>query len=83
MPEINALLAELPDKIKYQLCFWHGIRVVKGRLCVLGRRPAPYDANETFREFDWIDRTFVPISQLPSEPHTEVFITFIGLIEPN
>ncbi|KAJ7938749.1 hypothetical protein B0H13DRAFT_2301394 [Mycena leptocephala] len=32
---------------------------------------AHYDANEAFREFDWIDRTFVPISQLPSELHTE------------
>jgi hypothetical protein len=38
--EINALLAELPDDIKYQLCFWHCIRAVKTRLCV-GTPPSP------------------------------------------
>ncbi|KAJ6458878.1 hypothetical protein C8R47DRAFT_1244886 [Mycena vitilis] len=69
--EINAALAELPDEIKYQLCFWHSIRIVKGRLCVLGRRPACYDANEAFSEFDWIDRLFVPVAQLDPSLRTE------------
>ncbi|KAJ7220489.1 hypothetical protein GGX14DRAFT_559280 [Mycena pura] len=35
--EINALLAELPADIKYQLCFWHCICAVKKCLAVLGR----------------------------------------------
>ncbi|KAJ7744136.1 hypothetical protein B0H16DRAFT_1322351, partial [Mycena metata] len=56
--EINGALAELPDEVKYQVCFWHSIRIVKGRLSVLGRRPAFYDADEAFKEFDWIDRLF-------------------------
>ncbi|KAJ7619329.1 hypothetical protein FB45DRAFT_839733, partial [Roridomyces roridus] len=56
--EINAMLAEIPAGVKYQVCFWHAIRIVKGRLCVLARRPAPYDGNAAFRCFDWIDRTF-------------------------
>ncbi|KAJ7206101.1 hypothetical protein GGX14DRAFT_367487 [Mycena pura] len=38
--EINAFLSELPDNIKYQLCFWHSIRAVKKCLAVLGRHPA-------------------------------------------
>jgi hypothetical protein len=38
--EINALLAELPDDIKYQLCFWHCIRAVNTSLSVLGCHPA-------------------------------------------
>ncbi|KAJ6601866.1 hypothetical protein DFH09DRAFT_1270764 [Mycena vulgaris] len=62
--EINALLGELPDDIKYQICFWHSIRIVKGRLSVLARRPAFYDVNEAFSEFDWIALDFVPVAQL-------------------
>ncbi|KAJ6515171.1 hypothetical protein C8R47DRAFT_922283, partial [Mycena vitilis] len=61
--EINSLLAELPDDIKYQLCFWHCLRAVKTRLSVLGRHPAYYNSEEAFNEFDWIDRDFVPINQ--------------------
>ncbi|KAK6966913.1 SWIM-type domain-containing protein [Favolaschia claudopus] len=70
MTEINALLAELPDDIKHQVCFWHSIRIVRGRLSVLARRPAFYDVNEAFREFDWIDRDFLPIGQLDPELQT-------------
>ncbi|KAK6988241.1 SWIM-type domain-containing protein [Favolaschia claudopus] len=62
--EINALLAELPDDVKYQLCFWHAIRAVKGRLAIVGRQPAYYNADEAFSEYDWIDRDFVPINQM-------------------
>ncbi|KAJ6589539.1 hypothetical protein B0H19DRAFT_922632 [Mycena capillaripes] len=70
--EINALLAELPNDIKYQLCFWHCIRAVKTRLSVLGRHPAYYNAAEVFKEFDWIDRDFIPVNQMPMELRTEV-----------
>ncbi|KAJ7670053.1 hypothetical protein DFH06DRAFT_981537 [Mycena polygramma] len=70
--EINALLAELPDDIKYQLCFWHSIRAVKTRLSVLGRHPAHYDVSEAFQEFDWIDRSFVPINQMEEELRTNI-----------
>ncbi|KAK6974646.1 hypothetical protein R3P38DRAFT_2583717 [Favolaschia claudopus] len=70
--EINALLAELPDDIKHQVCFWHSIRIVRGRLSVLARRPAFYDVNEAFREFDWIDREFLPLGQLDPELQTPV-----------
>nr|GAT54443.1 predicted protein [Mycena chlorophos] len=70
--EINVFLAELPPSVKYQLCFWHCIRIVKGRLCVLARRPALYDADAAFREFDWIDRTFVPVAQMdPADRNPE------------
>ncbi|KAJ7062610.1 hypothetical protein C8F01DRAFT_985939 [Mycena amicta] len=71
--EINALLAELPADVKYQVCFWHAIRIVKGRLCVLARRPAPYDAEEAFGEFDWIDRSFLPVAQMDPRLRTKVF----------
>ncbi|KAJ7336143.1 hypothetical protein DFH08DRAFT_706254, partial [Mycena albidolilacea] len=76
MTEINTLLGELLDNIKYQLCFWHCIRAVKTRLSVLGCHPAHYDAAEAFREFDWIDWEFVPINQMPEELQTEVFATW-------
>ncbi|KAJ7917736.1 hypothetical protein B0H13DRAFT_1608132, partial [Mycena leptocephala] len=75
--EINALLAELPDNIKYQLCFRHCIRAVKTRLSVLGRHPAHYNAAEAFKKFDWIDRNFVPIDQMEEELRTEVLVTFV------
>ncbi|KAK6984659.1 SWIM-type domain-containing protein [Favolaschia claudopus] len=68
--EINALLAELPDDIKHQICFWHSLRIVKGRLAVLARRPAPYNVEEAFAEFDWIDREFLPLAQLDPELQT-------------
>ncbi|KAF8177715.1 hypothetical protein K438DRAFT_2180966, partial [Mycena galopus ATCC 62051] len=70
--EINALLAELPEDVKYQVCFWHSIKIVKGRLRVLARRPAFYDVKEAFNEFDWIDRDFVPIAQLDPDLQTPV-----------
>ncbi|KAJ7209280.1 hypothetical protein GGX14DRAFT_364725 [Mycena pura] len=74
--EINAMLAEMPSTVKYQLCFWHSIEIVRGRLCVLSRRPAPYDSEAAFRLFDWIDRDFVPIAQLDPTKRTPVSCTF-------
>jgi hypothetical protein len=70
--EINALLAELPEDVKYQVCFWHSIKIVKGWLSVLARRLAFYDVKEAFNEFDWIDRDFVPIAQLDPDLQTPV-----------
>jgi hypothetical protein len=70
--EINTLLGELPDDIKYQICFWHSIGIVKGRLSVLARRPAFYDVNEAFSEFDWIALDFVPVAQLDPDLQTAV-----------
>lgn len=60
--EINAFLAELP--VKHQLCFWHCLRAIKVRLAILARHPAFYDADEAFKEFDWIDKSFVPVNQI-------------------
>ncbi|KAK7006843.1 SWIM-type domain-containing protein [Favolaschia claudopus] len=60
--EINALIAELPADVKYQLCFWHAIRA--GRLAIVGRQPAYYNPDEAFSEYDWIDRNFVPLKQM-------------------
>ena|ERR1700761_5588992 len=74
--EINASLAEMPATTKHQICFWHSIRIVKGRLCVLARRPAPYDSEAAFRCFDWIDRDFVPIAQLDPTKRTPVCCIF-------
>ncbi|CAK5263435.1 unnamed protein product [Mycena citricolor] len=68
--EINTFLAELPDDIKHQLCFWHGIRAVRGRLSVIGRPPAFYHAEEAFQEFDFIDRDFVPLAQMDPAKRT-------------
>ncbi len=63
--EITAFLAELPAK--YQLCFWHCLRAIKVRLAVLTRHPALYNEEEAFGEFNWIDRTFVPVNQMSKE----------------
>ncbi|KAF9024172.1 hypothetical protein BDZ89DRAFT_1188004 [Hymenopellis radicata] len=60
--EINAFLAELP--VKHQLCFWHCLRAIKVRLATIARHPAPYNPDEAFKEFDWIDRKFVPVNQM-------------------
>jgi hypothetical protein len=70
--EINAFLGELPEDVKYQICFWHAIRTVKGRLSVLARRPAFYNVDEAFSEFDWIARDFIPVAQLDPELRTAV-----------
>ncbi|KAF8912407.1 hypothetical protein CPB85DRAFT_1561485 [Mucidula mucida] len=60
--EINTFIAALPAK--HQLCFWHCLRAIKVRLATTGRHPAHYNVEEAFREFDWIDRSFVPINQV-------------------
>jgi hypothetical protein len=75
--EINAMLAEMPIGVKYQVCFWHSIRIVKGRLCVLARRPAPYDSQAAFSRFDWIDRDFVPVAQMDPKLCTAVRVSFL------
>jgi hypothetical protein len=60
--EINAFQAEFPEA-KHQLCFWHALRSVKKRLSILRRAPAHYDVEAAHKEFNWIDRDFVPIAQ--------------------
>ncbi len=62
--EINAFIAALPAK--HQLCFWHCLHTIKVQLATVGRHPAHYNVEEAFCEFDWIDRLFVPISQVPN-----------------
>lgn len=61
--EINALSKVFPDA-KYQLCFWHVLRAIKKRLPILRRRPRYYDVKEAIKEFDFIDKRFVPVAQL-------------------
>ncbi|CDO76217.1 hypothetical protein BN946_scf184894.g6 [Trametes cinnabarina] len=73
--EINAMSATWPDA-KQQLCFWHGLRAIKQRLCKTKDTPAPYDVMAARREFTFIDGDFVPAAQravaglepLPSPP---------------
>lgn len=60
--EINAFLATFPDA-KHQLCFWHCLRAVKTRLSILRRKPKFYDMMEATKEFSFIDKAFVPITQ--------------------
>ncbi|CAK5273756.1 unnamed protein product [Mycena citricolor] len=68
--EINSCLAELPDDIKHQLCFWHCIRAVRGRLSVVGRSPAHYHIDAAQFEFDFIDPNFVPLAQMKEQDKT-------------
>ncbi|KAJ2970013.1 hypothetical protein NUW54_g12830 [Trametes sanguinea] len=60
--EINAMSATWPDA-KHQLCFWHGLRAVKQRLCKTKETPAAYDAAAACREFSFIDPGFIPAAQ--------------------
>ncbi|EIW53639.1 uncharacterized protein TRAVEDRAFT_99853, partial [Trametes versicolor FP-101664 SS1] len=60
--EINAMAATWPDA-KQQLCFWHGVRAVKQRLCKNKDTPAFYDSVAANREFPFIDIDFVPAAQ--------------------
>jgi hypothetical protein len=60
--EINAFLAVYPNA-KHQLCFWHCLRAIKTRLSILRRRPKFYDVLEAKKEFDWVDKNFVPVAQ--------------------
>lgn len=60
--EINAMAAVWPDA-KQQLCFWHGVRAIKPRLCKNKDTPAPYDAAAAKREFAFIDLNFIPAAQ--------------------
>ncbi|KAG6818261.1 hypothetical protein H0H93_006436 [Arthromyces matolae] len=70
--EINAFRKVFPDA-KHQLCFWHCLRAIKTRLSVLRRRPKYYDVLEAKKEFDWIDESFVPISQSKEQnPDTRI-----------
>ncbi|KAF8905333.1 hypothetical protein CPB85DRAFT_1224735, partial [Mucidula mucida] len=62
LTKINAFIATL--SIKHQLCFWHCLRAIKICLAILGRHPAFYNADDAFQEYNWIDRTFVPINQI-------------------
>lgn len=81
--EIAAMHAVFPEAT-HQLCFWHAGRAVKQRLAVLRRQPAPYDAEKAHEEFDFIDKAFVPVSQLdklmPEEVRTIQFISHMFLI---
>lgn len=64
--EINAMGAVWPDA-KHQLCFWHGLRALKQRLSKNKDTPASYDATAAHEQFSFIDVTFVPVSQQPSD----------------
>ncbi|KAI0348907.1 hypothetical protein OH77DRAFT_1465898, partial [Trametes cingulata] len=57
--EINAMNANWPDA-KHQLCFWHGVRAIKQRLCKGRDAPGPYDATAANQEFSFIDIEFIP-----------------------
>ncbi|CAK5265126.1 unnamed protein product [Mycena citricolor] len=72
--EINAFLGELPGNVKHQLCYWHGIRVLRGHLATTSRPPAHYDAPRAFQEFDFIDKKFLPVAQIPPEDRANVTV---------
>ncbi|EIW53150.1 uncharacterized protein TRAVEDRAFT_100951, partial [Trametes versicolor FP-101664 SS1] len=60
--EINAMGATW-KYAKHQLCFWHGLRAVKQRLCKNKHVPAPYNASAARSEFSFIDPHFLPAAQ--------------------
>ncbi|EIW59064.1 uncharacterized protein TRAVEDRAFT_19598 [Trametes versicolor FP-101664 SS1] len=60
--EINAMGATW-KYAKHQLCFWHGLRAVKQRLCKNKHVPAPYNADAAHSEFSFIDPHFLPAAQ--------------------
>ena len=64
--EIDALRANWPEA-KHQLCFWHGLRSVKGRLSKNKDTPGPYDVKKAIEEFSFIDPSFVPVGQLEDQ----------------
>jgi hypothetical protein len=63
--EINAMAAVFPEAAP-QLCYWHAIRAMTGRLSIIRRTPAPYDAASAQAESNFIDLMFVPQGQLSS-----------------
>ena len=76
--EINALHNNWP-KSKQQLCFWHGLRAVKGRLSKNKDTPGPYNVEEAINEFSFIDRSFVPVGQIddPSQQVIDLYILIV------
>ncbi|TCD62121.1 hypothetical protein EIP91_007458 [Steccherinum ochraceum] len=68
--EINAMRTVWPNS-KHILCFWHGLRALKQRLSKPKERPGPYDPEAAHREFEFIDKSFVPLGQR-SEPEANV-----------
>lgn len=62
--EINAFRTVFPEA-KHQLCLWHCIKAVKSRLAILRRQPAHYNWEEAKKEFEFIDRNFLPLAQQP------------------
>ncbi|KIJ52266.1 hypothetical protein M422DRAFT_156470 [Sphaerobolus stellatus SS14] len=56
--EINACSAVFPDA-KHQLCYWHAIRYLKGRLAE-DKPPAAYDGRHAHKIHSFIDPTWVP-----------------------
>lgn len=77
--EINAFLAAYPEA-KHQLCFWHCLRAVKKRLSILRRAPAPYNVVQAMKEFNFIQRDFVPIGQRTGTVGTIIYSQSLKLI---
>ncbi len=57
--EIKTFLTVYPDA-KYQLCYWHALKAVRTRLSILRRKPKYYNVDEAHKEFEFIDKSFVP-----------------------
>lgn len=73
--ETNASRAVFPEA-KHQLCLWHCIKAVKTRLAILRRQPAHYSWEEAVKEFEFIDRKFLPLAQqpVPKRPFARITI---------
>ncbi|KAG8938810.1 hypothetical protein FRC04_007517 [Tulasnella sp. 424] len=56
--EIEAFRKVWPEA-KHQCCYWHAVRYIETRLSE-NKPPGPYDARAAWREFDFIDPTWVP-----------------------
>lgn len=56
--DITICMKEI-SKAKHQLCYWHGIRYIEGRL-VEDKPPAAYDPRRAHWVFDFINPTWAP-----------------------
>ncbi len=63
--EINTLCKVWPTA-KPQLCLWHVLQAIKHQLANNQEPPAFYDSVAMHERFDFIDPTFLPLGQMPS-----------------
>ena len=70
--EINALRQFWPTA-KHQLCFWHVQQALKRRLVSNQEPPAYYRSMDAKKIFPFIDPTFLPLGQMPTNDKVHIY----------